>query len=44
LAVGAAGASFFSTAWFSSKATLLIARGRAQLSNNSLPALQQFGP
>jgi hypothetical protein len=44
LAVGAAGASFFSTAWPSSKATLLIARGRAQLSNNSLPALQQFGP
>jgi hypothetical protein len=43
LAVGAAGASFFSTAWPSSEDNLLSASGLAQLSNNTLPALQHFG-
>jgi hypothetical protein len=43
LAVGAAGASIFPQLGLRPRATLLLAHGRAQPTNNTLPALQQFG-
>jgi hypothetical protein len=43
LAVGAAGASIFPQAGLRPKPPLLIARGRAQPTNNTLPAVVQLG-
>jgi hypothetical protein len=43
LAVGAAGASIFPQAVLRPKPPLLIALGRAQPTNNTLPAVVQLG-